>query len=119
MIYLIIKSYIIVLLLIAASVFAALVGGLYLIFKPRTKQSLATTAPAVKAQPKNKRSSMNISAADINAIAGEDVMATQLDLARAYIETGKASLAKKILEYVAEKGDLSQQQEARDLLGYI
>jgi FimV-like protein len=53
---------------------------------------------------------------DISAIAGDDVVATQLDLARAYIETGKSSQAKKILEYVLAKGNEIQQKEARDLL---
>lgn len=53
------------------------------------------------------------------AIAGEDKLATQLDLARAYIETGKTQLAKKILLFVLEKGALPQQQEAKRLLGIL
>jgi FimV-like protein len=46
-------------------------------------------------------------------------MATQLDLARAYIETGKKQLAKKILEHVITQGDHVHQEEARNLLGFI
>lgn len=62
---------------------------------------------------------ITITSSDISAIAGEDVLATQLDLARAYIETGRKQLAKKILEYVVQQGSDAQRSEARILLGYI
>jgi FimV-like protein len=66
-----------------------------------------------------KNTSFTISSHDINAIAGDDVIATQLDLARAYIETGRKQLAKKILIYVLTQGTVNQQQEAQRLLGFI
>lgn len=53
---------------------------------------------------------------DFNAIAGDDVYATQLDLARAYLETGNASLAKTILKSVAKLGSAKQREEAKRLL---
>ena len=62
-----------------------------------------------------KKKSIVITSQDIKAIAGEDVLATQLDLARAYIEMGKTSLAKQILQHVVDHGDSSQQQMAREL----
>lgn len=60
-----------------------------------------------------------LSSQDIRAISGGDVMATQLDLARAYIEMDKTSLAKKILLHVAEHGNPAQQQEARQLVNVL
>ena len=62
---------------------------------------------------------ITITSNDISAIAGDDVLSTQLDLARAYIETGRKQLAKKILEHVANQGTDAQQNEARTLLGLI
>jgi FimV-like protein len=56
---------------------------------------------------------------DFSAIAGDDLIATQLDLARAYIETNNKPLAKKILNDVIHQGSRSQKQEARILLGLI
>ncbi len=53
---------------------------------------------------------------DLNAIAGDDVFATQLDLARAYVETGNAALAKSILKSVAKQGSAKQREEAKRLL---
>lgn len=64
-------------------------------------------------------SSLTVTSNDISAIAGDDVLSTQLDLGRAYIETGRKHLAKKILEHVAEQGSDVQQTEARKLLGLI
>ncbi len=60
-----------------------------------------------------------ITSHDIKAIAGDSVMATQLDLARGFIEIGKASLAKKILRHVLEKGDAEDQAIAKKLIGSI
>lgn len=57
-----------------------------------------------------------ITSRDIRAIAGEDVITTQLDLARAYIELGKEKLAKKILDHVIQHGDSHQQESAQQLL---
>lgn len=60
-----------------------------------------------------------ITSQDIKAIAGDDVMATQLDLARAYVEMGKKQLAKKILQHVVTNGDISQKEQAQRLIEAI
>ncbi len=61
-------------------------------------------------------SSIIITSQDIRAIAGDDVLTTQLDLARAYIEIGKKRLAKKILDHVALHGNVNQKQVAHHLM---
>jgi FimV-like protein len=66
-----------------------------------------------------KKSNYTITSQDIKAIAGDNVLTTQLDLARAYIEMGKKSLAKKILEHVSKNGDSSQKYEAKELLAKL
>jgi FimV-like protein len=70
-------------------------------------------------EPPQQKSGTVITSQDIKAIAGEDVMVTQLDLARAYIELGKKSLAKQILEHVLANGDQPQQMVARQLIESI
>jgi len=55
---------------------------------------------------------MIITSKDIQSIAGENTIATQLDLARAYIESGRKALAKKILDHVKQQGTAMQQKEA-------
>lgn len=52
-------------------------------------------------------------------IAGEDVIATQLDLARAYLETGSADLAKTILKAVIKHGSAIHREEAKQLLSSV
>jgi FimV-like protein len=76
-------------------------------------------APVVESNKSVRSSSFIITSNDITAIAGDDVIATQLDLARAYIETGRKQLAKKILEYVLAQGSVTQKNEAEKLLGLI
>ncbi len=66
-----------------------------------------------------KKSAAMINHSDIDAIAGDDVMTTQLDLARAYIEMGEKTLAKEMLDQVVEQGSALQQQAAKQLLGRV
>lgn len=56
---------------------------------------------------------------DIRAIAGDDIVITQLDLARAYIELGKKEAAKQILEMVKTQGSVNQQHSAQELLATL
>lgn len=51
----------------------------------------------------------------IEGIAGDNLYATQLDLARAYIETNQKALAKRMLDNVMKQGNKTQQDEARQL----
>ncbi len=60
-----------------------------------------------------------ITSQDIRAIAGEDVMVTQLDLARAYIELGKNNLAKKILNHVINHGNIENKKAAEQLIANL
>lgn len=66
-----------------------------------------------------QKSKLTISSSDIKAIAGDDVMATQLDLARAYLEMNKKSLARQILEHVISHGTKEQQDDAHHLIQQI
>jgi|SRR6185312_16166826 len=52
----------------------------------------------------------------VNAIAGDDVFTTQLDLARAYIEMDQKTLAQEILAQVIQQGNTIQQHEAKLLM---
>lgn len=74
-----------------------------------------TAANDVPAKP----GSNIITSKDIKAIAGDDVMSTQLDMARAYIEMDKKQFAKKILDHVLQHGDDQQQHEARQLISSL
>lgn len=60
-----------------------------------------------------------ISSKDIETISGDNVLSTQLDLARAYIETDRKNLAKSILNNVMQNGSEEQRQEAKRLLGNL
>lgn len=57
-----------------------------------------------------------ISSKDIETISGDNLLSTQLDLARAYLETDRKNLAKNILSNVAQQGNEDQRQEAQRLL---
>lgn len=109
MITLIIHQYLNILLCVGiASVLLLLVGSLVLLFLFSNKKSAAKEA--------SQKIEMTEHAQDISAIAGDDIIATQLDLARAFIETDKSIEAKQILEEVLIQGDKVQQEEARNLL---
>ena len=106
MIELIVKSYFSILFGIGVSCLSILLIGMYLIIKKSARsRHVAHLEPQV--------------AADLTAIAGNDLFDTQLDLARAFIDTEKKLFAKKILESILEDGNPDQQQEARALLGQL
>lgn len=73
----------------------------------------------IKTNPKSTPQRTVITSQDIKAIAGDSVMATQLDLARAYIEMDNKQLAKKILEHVIEHGEPGYQQQAHALIATL
>ena len=88
--------------------------GLYLLKKPQSAPATAVTPPPRLDVP--KKSPLIITSHDIKAIAGDDIITTQLDLARAYIEIGKKKLAKKILDHVSRHGNSNQQHAAQALM---
>ncbi|MDR3478690.1 MAG: FimV/HubP family polar landmark protein [Gammaproteobacteria bacterium] len=53
---------------------------------------------------------------DFNRIAGEDVVSTQLDLAKAYIEMNQIQLAKGVLKQVLKHAKGEPKQTARQLM---
>lgn len=97
-----IKNYLILLLSVGLGSLGVFIVGFYWILKTFSPNKLLESE-------KN----------DISAIAGDDFITTQLDLAKAYIETGRHHLARKILEHVVEQGSDTQRKEAQTLLGYI
>lgn len=101
-----IKSYPAVFIFISLGSLFIFLIGLFLIYKMNVKPK---SMPATLAQTEFH----------LEAIAGDNIISTQLDLARAYIEIGKHDLAKKILKGVATQGSIAQKNEARTLLGLI
>ncbi|ROR32837.1 FimV/HubP family polar landmark protein [Inmirania thermothiophila] len=57
--------------------------------------------------------------AELGEGAEEDLVATKLDLARAYLDMGDEEGAREILEEVLEEGDEAQRREAEELLGRL
>jgi FimV-like protein len=81
--------------------------------KPENNSHKKSKSPGHAAMAAN---TFTISSKDIETIAGDDIMLTQLDLARAYIETGRKNLARNILNNVVQNGSSELQREARSLL---
>lgn len=106
MITLILKTYLNLILAIAIPACLTLLIGIFYIVKDclSFKKDARASSEAI---------------VDFSAIAGDDLLATQLDLARAYLETDKKQLAKNILNLVAKQGSQIQQKEARHLLGLL
>ncbi len=89
---------------------------------------VALTGVVIVSAPKKKSRAVKISKSsidlnntvpsskDMSAIAGEDVMTTQLDLAKAYIEMGKQDQAKRILKNTLNTGNALQKTAAKQLL---
>jgi FimV-like protein len=76
------------------------------------KASLATSGPT----PYSTKITTIASSKDISAIAGDNVIATQLDLAKAYIEMDQKNLAKRILNEALKLGNAAQKNEAQLLI---
>jgi FimV-like protein len=121
MITLIIKSYLFTMLVVLAGSIILFITGLTYIFKSnqKNKKMPVKIVAKEKVEKGSLKKPLTITSNDISAIAGDDMIATQLDLARAYIETGKVQLAKKILSHAQQKGSSAQQQEAKVLLGLL
>ena len=92
-------------------ILAIIVIACLFFFKRQQPIEIASPVPE-RQREEIKKSAIIITSQDIRAIAGDDVLTTQLDLARAYIEIGKKKLAKKILDHVAQHGNLRQKQVA-------
>jgi FimV-like protein len=121
LITLIIQSYTAILVAIGAVALLVFALGLYLMFKPQREKSgsLASITPVQFNLDRTDKSLLPDTAHDVSEISGEDPLATQLDLARAYIETGKKQFAKIILTAVIREGSSTYQEEAQRLLSTI
>ena len=101
-----------------AEFFLAIIILVSLFFFRKSKPDRALRT--LEQQPEHlKNSTITITSQDIRAIAGDDVLTTQLDLARAYIEIGKTKLAQKILDHVVKHGTDSQKKAAYQLMTTI
>lgn len=115
MIALLIKSYLAILLSVGiGSVFIFTLGLYFILRKPSVKSK--ETSAQIPAPSMTEKILSKANLTDLTAIAGEDVIATKLDLARAYIEADMNALAKQILDSVVKQGNKEQQEEAQRLL---
>jgi len=96
MILFILKSYFSLFLSVGIVCLSIFLIGLYFILRPTHQNAEKVT--------------------DLTAIAGDDIVTTQLDLARAYIEINNRALAKEILKKVLQEGSKAQKTEAKALL---
>lgn len=123
MISLIIKSYLLILLSVGIGSLLIFMLGLYLIFKLMLRKNINQIRKIPEdvnvVELPSAKSTLTITSHDIAAISGDDTIATQLDLARAYVEAGRQKLAKKILDYVLEQGNHIQQAEALRIMNLL
>lgn len=117
MITLILKNYFSIILSITVTALSIITVGSYcLVRRFFTKPS----ASAAAINNNKKEAVVNSEPfSDFTTIAGDDLISTQLDLARAYIETDKRQLAKSILDLVVKQGTKAQKDEAQELLSYL
>lgn len=122
LISLIIDSYSNILLAIGIMSLLIFTLGLIIILRvtrEKKRESLMDLIQSPKKSGQIDKILLPDTASDVSTISGEDPMATQLDLARAYIETGKKQFAKIILTAVIKEGSNSYQEEAQRLLSSI
>ena len=127
MIKLLIQAYAGLLTSIAVVALCCFVLGVYVILRlfatpANTRKQILTepmAQPVTVANAKTKSLTAKQLLQDLTAIAGEDILLTQLDLAQAYIDSGKKDLAKNILNNVLAQGSAAYKQEAKQLLNCI
>ncbi len=117
----ILKSYSSILIAIGSAALLVFMLGVYLILrlsreKKPVRLSVASTS---KKSKRSEKITPSEALNHVSSISAEDPVATQLDLAKAYIESGKAQLAKVILASVIRHGSTAYQQEAQRLLSTI
>ncbi len=112
MISLIIKSYLAILLSVSLGAILLFSLGVYLIFRYFYGNVMA--ADAVSQPPV-----IDLHASELASIAGDDLIATQLDLARAYLEIDNHPAAIKLLESISQQGNAGQKSDAAKLLDHL
>jgi FimV-like protein len=117
MITLILKNYFTIILSITVMAVSIITVGSYCLVRRFFAKS---TAPIAATNNNKKETVVNSEPfSDFTTIAGDDLISTQLDLARAYIETDKRQLAKTILDLVIKQGTKAQKDEAQELLSFL
>lgn len=85
--------------------------------KPKNKfENSNNFKPLRAANEVQSNKSEKLRSANVSALAGDDVLATKLDLARVYLDIDSVGDAKKLLRDVLAKGDESQRDAANALL---
>jgi len=97
------------LLLIWGVLILGLLALLYLSLRRRKQLRKSSLRQETKQSKHDK-------ASNYSSIAGEDIITTKLDLARAYVDMGDYVNAREILKSVIKTGNKPQQKEARALL---
>jgi FimV-like protein len=121
----IIESYSTILLAIGAVSTLIFMLGIYLIIlfsrvsKLEQQDSTSFAAASPRKYKRSEKIILSDALSDVSAISGENPVATQLDLAKAYIESGKGPLARIILAAVIRDGSSDYQEEAQRLLSSI
>lgn len=113
----IVNHYFNLLLIVGGFGFILFLVGCYLTIKfTRSQKALMSTMQTNLPQSVDTTFKNNDS---IDAIAGEDIYSTYLDLARAYLETNRMTLANELLKQVSENGHDHQKKQANALLEVI
>lgn len=95
--------------------FATAVMALMILLRLMRKEKARQTVQ-VKETPRPRE---HLTPEETHVIAGDHPIATQLDLARAYIEMDKKHLAKSILLHVQRQGSDHQKAEAKKLMNSL
>lgn len=119
MIALIIKSYLAILIAVGLGAALLLTAGVFMIIRYFSNKSLVDSHTGRAAMTLIHSQSADQVAASLDGIAGENMMATRLDLARAYIETSQFHAAKQLLDTVRQEGTLAHIGDADKLLATI
>lgn len=122
----ILQSYSSILIAIGCAAIAIFMLGLYFIIRLSRNEAVSieshsenvSDTPSRKQKHRPEKITPS-SVSDVSAISAEDPIATQLDLAKAYIESGKNPLARIILNTVIKNGHAAYQEEAQRLLSSI
>jgi FimV-like protein len=92
--------------------FFILISALILLVLLKSLKTAKPPAPNKSMQ----QTAFDFSKVDMTAIAGDDIFATQLDLAKAYIEMDQSAAAKKILKKCLSSASSEQMSTVTALL---
>lgn len=112
-----------VLIMLILTIFLLFIlGGLFLLdHKSARSHAVRSSQQKVKVHTvaNMPQKSFTISSKDIAGVAGDDVLTVQLNLARAYLESGRKALAINMLKNIIVCGNIEQRTESERLLSTI